>query len=84
MTTILTMVAQRLGLGLLSLFVVSLIIFLGVELLAGDLAQAILGQAATPETVATFRKELGLDLPAYERYLDRFGGMLQGDFARSR
>ena len=61
MTHILTMVAQRLGLGLLSLFVVSLIIFLGVELLPGDLAQAILGQAATPETVAAFRKELGLE-----------------------
>jgi peptide/nickel transport system permease protein len=83
MPTILTMVAQRLGLGLLSLFVVSLIVFLGVELLPGDLAEAILGQAATPETVAAFRKELGLDLPAHERYLDWLGGMLQGDFGKS-
>jgi peptide/nickel transport system permease protein len=80
---ILTMVAQRLALGLLTLFVVSLIIFLGVELLPGDLAQAILGQAATPETVAAFRKELKLDLPAYERYLDWLGGMVQGDFGKS-
>ena len=63
MTQILTMVAQRLALGLLTLFVVSLIIFLGVELLPGDLTQAILGQAATEETVAAFRKELKLDLP---------------------
>jgi peptide/nickel transport system permease protein len=77
------MVAQRLGLGLLTLFVVSLIIFLGVELLPGDLAQAILGQAATPETVAAFRKELGLDLPAHVRYLDWLGGMIQGDFGTS-
>ena len=40
MGKIVTMVAQRLGLGLLTLFVVSLIIFLGVELLPGDLAEA--------------------------------------------
>ena len=83
MGAILKMVAQRLGLGLLTLFVVSLIIFLGVELLPGDLAQAILGQAATPETVAAFRKELGLDLPAYQRYLEWLGGMIQGDFGKS-
>ncbi len=83
MNQILTMVAQRLGLGLLTLFVVSLIIFLGVELLPGDLAQAILGQAATPETVAAFRKELKLDLPAHVRYLDWLGGMVQGDFGTS-
>ncbi len=83
MAQILKMVSQRLLLGLLTLFVVSLIIFLGVELLPGDLAQAILGQAATPETVAAFRRELKLDLPAYERYFEWLGGMLQGDFGRS-
>jgi len=83
MTTILTLVAQRLGTGVLMLFVVSLIIFLGLELLPGDLAQAILGQAATPETVTAFRKQLGLDLPAHERYLDWLSGMLQGDFGVS-
>jgi len=77
------MVAQRLGLGLLTLFIVSLIIFLGVELLPGDLAEAILGQSATPETVAALRSELQLDLPAYERYLSWLFGMLQGDMGRS-
>jgi len=70
MGKIVFMVAQRLALGLLTLFVVSLIIFLGVELLPGDLAEAILGQAASPETVAAFRAELKLDLPAHERYFD--------------
>ena len=83
MHKLLTMVAQRLALGLLTLFIVSLIIFLGVELLPGDLAQAILGQAATPETVAAFRRELMLDLPAPERYLRWLGGILQGDLGRS-
>jgi peptide/nickel transport system permease protein len=80
---ILRIVAQRLALGLLTLFVVSLIIFLGVEALPGDLAQAILGQSATPETVAAFRRELGLDLPPHVRYLDWLGGMIQGDLGTS-
>jgi peptide/nickel transport system permease protein len=83
MAKIFKMIAQRLGLGLITLWVVSLIIFLGVELLPGDLAQAILGQAATEETVAAFRRELKLDLPAYERYFEWLGGMLQGDLGRS-
>jgi len=83
MPQILTMVAQRLALGLLTLFVVSLIIFLDVELLPGDLAEAILGQAATPDTVAAFRRELKLDLPPHERYLDWLFGILQGDLGRS-
>ena len=69
MTQILIMVAQRLALGLLTLFAVSLIIFLGVELLPGDITQALLGQGATPETVAAFRRELGLDLPPHVRYV---------------
>ncbi|MEZ5837209.1 MAG: ABC transporter permease [Geminicoccaceae bacterium] len=83
MHPILKMVLQRLGLGVLTLFVVSLIIFLGVELLPGDIAQEILGQSATPETVAALRREMGLDLPAYVRYFDWLGGMLHGDFGRS-
>ena len=42
-------------------------------MLPGDFGQAILGQRALPETVAAFRKELGLDQPAYIRYLDWAG-----------
>lgn len=76
-------VAQRLALGLLTLFAISLIITFGVELLPGDLAQAILGQGATPETVKVFRTELGLDRPAHLRYLDWLGGMVTGDFGVS-
>ncbi len=77
------LVAQRLALGLLTLFVVSLIIFLGVEMLPGDLAQAILGQAATEETIAAMRERLGLNLPAHIRYLQWLGGIVQGDFGTS-
>ena len=83
MTHILTMVAQRLALGLLTLLAISLIIFFGVELLPGDLATEILGRSATPETVAAFRAQLGLDLPAHVRYGQWLGGMLQGDMGVS-
>jgi peptide/nickel transport system permease protein len=83
MSQILTMVAQRLAMGLLTLIAVSLIIFLAVELLPGDLAEAILGQAALPDTVAAFRRELRLDLPPHERYFEWLGAMLQGDMGRS-
>ena len=77
------MVAQRLALGLLTLIVVSLIISLGVNLLPGDLAEAMLGQAASPETVAAFRRELRLDLPWWQRYFEWLAGMLQGDMGTS-
>ena len=52
-------------------------------MLPGDFGEAILGQKALPETVAAFRRELGLDQPAYIRYLDWAGGMLTGDFGQS-
>ena len=83
MDKIVYMVAQRLALGFLTLFVVSLIVFLGVELLPGDLCEARLGQAASPETVAACRVELKLDFPAHERYYDWLTGMLQGDMGKS-
>lgn len=76
-------ILQRIGLGLVTLFVVSVIVFSAVELLPGDLAQEVLGQSATAETVAAFRKELGLDQPAFTRYFTWLGGVLTGDFGKS-
>ncbi len=67
----------------MTLFFVSIIIFMAIEMLPGDFTQAVLGQAATEETVAAFRRELGLDQPAYIRYFDWVGGVLQGDFGTS-
>jgi peptide/nickel transport system permease protein len=83
MGKVLTLIVQRLGLGLLTLFAVSLIIFLGVELLPGDIATEILGKDAQPETVEAFRKELGLDKPPVTRYFDWVGATLSGDFGNS-
>ncbi|MDG2339946.1 MAG: ABC transporter permease [Paracoccaceae bacterium] len=76
-------VLQRLALGVMTLFFVSLVIFSGVEMLPGDFTQAVLGQAATEETVAAFRRELGLDQPAYMRYFNWIGGVATGDFGTS-
>jgi peptide/nickel transport system permease protein len=73
----------RLALGLLSLVAVSLLIFGATEILPGDVASAVLGQGATPETLAAYRLELGLDRPAYVRYFEWFTGAIQGDFGQS-
>ncbi len=77
------MIVQRLSLGVLTLLIVSLIIFLGVSLLPGDAAEAMLGQLATPETVAVLREQLGLDLPVPIRYFNWLMNILQGDFGVS-
>lgn len=83
MHPILLTVIQRLLLGIVTLFFVSIIIFSALEFLPGDFAQAILGQAATEETMAAFRRELGLDKPAYIRYLDWIGSVMTGDLGTS-
>ena len=74
---------KRLTLGVVTLFMVSVIIFSSIEMLPGDFGEAVLGQAATEETVAAFRKELGLDKPAYLRYLDWIGAAMTGDLGTS-
>ncbi len=74
---------QRSGLGLLTLFAVSVIIFASLQMLPGGYAQNILGQGATPETVAAFNRELGLDRSAVIRYVEWIGNLLQGDFGYS-
>jgi peptide/nickel transport system permease protein len=83
MHPVLRTVLQRLGLGFLTLFVVSILIYSSLEMLPGGFAQAILGQSATPETVAQFNKELGLDRSAVVRYVEWIAGVLRGDFGVS-
>lgn len=80
---VLKLVAQRIALGLLLLLAVSALIFAGTELLPGDVAQSILGQAATPEALANLRREMGLNEPAVQRYFAWLGGILQGDLGVS-
>jgi peptide/nickel transport system permease protein len=77
------LIAKRLVLGLVTLIVISLIVFFSVQLLPGDVAQAILGRTAPPEAIAALRTKLGLDLPAHVRYLQWAAGLLHGDFGDS-
>jgi peptide/nickel transport system permease protein len=72
-------VLRRALLGLLTLWVVSLVVFAATQALPGDPAQAILGRDATPESLATLREELNLDRPVVSQYLDWLGGVLTGD-----
>ena len=83
MHPVLATILKRLGLGVITLFVVSAIIFSSISMLPGDFGQAVLGQAATEQTVANFRKELGLDKPAYIRYFQWVGSVLKGDLGTS-
>ncbi|ESZ07348.1 ABC transporter permease [Mesorhizobium sp. L2C085B000] len=71
--------AQRVALGIVLLLAVSVLIFAGTQILPGDVAQAILGQSATPESLANLREQLGLNQPAYVRYFHWLGGALTGD-----
>ncbi|PRY22556.1 peptide/nickel transport system permease protein [Aliiruegeria haliotis] len=77
------LVFKRLGLGLGTILVVSVLIFFAVELLPGDIAEAVLGQGATEETVTAMREQLGLDRPAFVRYFEWLGGAVTGDFGVS-
>jgi len=76
-------ILKRLGFGVGTLFVVSIIIFSAINLLPGDFGEAVLGQAATEEAVAAFRKELGLDRPAVVRYFEWVGNVVTGDLGKS-
>lgn len=77
------LVGQRLGIALITLIIVSFAVFFATELLPGDVAEVLLGQAATPEAVAGLRTAMGLDEPAFSRFLSWMGGMATGDLGMS-
>lgn len=77
------LLAERAGLGLLTLLAVSALLFFGTNLLPGDVASALLGQDATPEALHNIRAALGLEQPAWLRYLHWLGGAIRGDFGTS-
>lgn len=79
----LSLIFQRLWIGVITVFFVSLIIFVCTNLLPGDAAEMRLGQSATKENTAALRAELGLDKPIYIQYLTWAGKFLQGDLGRS-
>lgn len=78
-----SMIIKRLAAGFVTIFIVSILIFLSIEALPGDPATAILGQQATPENLAALRKELKLDLAPHVRYLTWLSDFVQGDLGNS-
>ncbi|HEY7731776.1 MAG TPA: ABC transporter permease [Gaiellaceae bacterium] len=74
---------RRVAAGVVTLLVVSALVFAGTELLPGDAAGAVLGRNAAPEQLAELRAQMGLDRPAVERYLDWLGGLVTGDLGNS-
>lgn len=80
---LLSFVMNRGGSGLLSLVLVSVLVFIGTAMLPGDAAQSILGQNATPQALAELREELGLNDPLAIRYWNWIIGALQGDLGIS-
>ena len=75
---------RRTAVGVATLLVVSILIFIATSVLPGDVANIILGQMATPESLAALRAKLGLDEPAYVRYFLWLGNLTTGDLGVSK
>jgi peptide/nickel transport system permease protein len=81
--TVGTLLARRAALALITLWLLSVLVFAGGQLLPGDVARAILGPLADPRAVAHLDRELGLDRPLLQQYLDWISRFLTGDMSRS-
>ena len=80
---ILGLVAGRLGVAAMTLLIVSLVVFGATQMLPGDVAEILLGQAATPEAVAGLRQAMHLDQPALFQYAHWLWGLAHGDLGTS-
>lgn len=76
-------VFSRLGSFAITLLIASLLVFATMDLLPGNAAAILLGTAAKPETIAALEQQLGLDQPAYVRYLSWVVGAFTGDLGKS-
>ncbi|MHB8869672.1 MAG: ABC transporter permease [Thermoleophilia bacterium] len=75
---------MRLGLGVLTLLLVSVVVFAATQALPGDAAKAILGKdSADTDRYEALRKELQLDRPLVEQYANWLGGVVRGDLGKS-
>jgi len=80
---VLRFLARRLALTFLVLLGVATLVFSLIHLIPGDPAQAMLGEAASPQDVEELRQKLGLDRPLVEQYGHFVGGLLRGDLGTS-
>jgi peptide/nickel transport system permease protein len=76
-------IVRRLLLGLIVLFMVSIVVFAATQALPGDPARAILGRSATPASLAALRLKLHLDQPVFSQYWTWFTGLLRGNLGTS-
>lgn len=76
-------IVRRSAFGILTLFIVSMIIFFATAVLPGDAARAILGSSATEAAIRQLQQELGLGRPIVAQYLSWLTQFFQGDFGRS-
>jgi peptide/nickel transport system permease protein len=77
------MILKRIGIGVVTLLVVSMLMFAGTEILPGDVAEIMLGQEATPSSLKALREELGLNKSAPVRYFEWLGDMATFDLGMS-
>jgi len=83
MKVIFQLIIKRIGLSVITLLIVSAVVFFIANLLPGDAAQEMLGQSATPEAVAELREAYGLNDPPLTRYVKWLGGLVSGDAGTS-
>lgn len=77
------MIARRIAIGVLLVWIVSVLVFALTQVLPGDAADIRLGQDATPESLAALRKELGLDRPLLTQYTLWLQRLLSGELGVS-
>lgn len=76
-------VTHRLALSMLTLVLLSVIVFAGAQVLPGDVGRSILGPLASPEAVAEINHQVGADQPLVQQYLSWIGHFLTGDMGAS-
>jgi peptide/nickel transport system permease protein len=76
-------VLRRVGLALITLFLLSILVFIGTQLLPGDVGRRVLGPFATPEAVDALNERLGTDRALVVQYGDWIGNAVQGDLGDS-
>ncbi len=77
------LVARRVALGVVTLFLVTVVVFAATQVLPGNTAYAVLGHSATPQAISALEKEMGLDRSAVSQYWSWFSGLFQGDLGKS-
>jgi peptide/nickel transport system permease protein len=80
---LLKIILRRLALGILTLLLVSVLVFAATQALPGDTARAILGKSATPERLLALREQLGLNRPAVAQYISWLGDVARGSMGDS-